>query len=171
MAELAISEFHEGMRIALGDEGVAGSWDFDDDRLSAAIRTTVRAGFVPCVRVKEGDNTKLDPAPPNADTWGYLLLKACFMLRGGETPRSVTTRSMSVNVQPIARRDSLTALETLISNLEEKGNLCGKASDTSDKTLFVAVHDFMTHVYTICEVEDPPVYGPPNTAQSIPFLT
>lgn len=170
MAELVISDFHEGMRIALGDEGIAGSYDFDDARLSAAIRTTVRAGFVPCVAVKPGDPLKLDPAPPNADTWGYLLLKSCFLLRGGETPRSITTRSMSVNVQPIARRDSLMALETLISDLEAKGNLCGSATDTSDKTLFVAVHDFITHVYTICEMISPPVYGPPNTAQSIPFL-
>lgn len=156
MAELAISEFYEGMRAALGDEGVTGSYDWSDERLAAGIRTIIRAGFVSCVGIKTGDTAKLDPAPPNPDTWGYIMLKACFLLRGGETPRSINTRAMSVNVQPIARRDSLMALEVLLSNLEERGNICGSPTATGENGgLFVAVHDFLSEVHTLCDYHCP----------------
>ncbi len=146
MAELLISDFYEGMRAALGDEGVAGSYDFLDDQLAAAIRTVIKAGMIPCVSVKTGDTTKLDPAPPNPDTWGYLLFKAALLLRSGAVARSVRTRAFSTSVQPMAHRDTVHNLEAQIAEIEAKGNLCGSATETTDKGLFIANQD----VVTIC---------------------
>lgn len=144
MAELSISDFYEGMRAALGDEGVAGSYDYLDEQLGAAVRTVVKAGMIRCVAVKTGDPTKLDPAPPNPDTWGYLMFKAALMLRGGAVARSVRTRAFSTSVQPMAHRDTVHNLEAQIAEIEAKGNLCGNANDTDDKGLFIANQDVLT---------------------------
>jgi len=157
MAEELLSEFYEGMRAALGDEGESGSYDYLNEQLDAALRTVVKAGMVPCVGIS-ADKTKLDPAPPNADTWGFIMFKACLILRGGAVARSVRTRAFSESVQPMANRDTVHHLEGVIADIEAKGNLCGAAGDTSDKGLFVAHQDVVTMVrswLSSCDEPDP----------------
>jgi hypothetical protein len=104
--------------------------------------------------VKAGDITKLDPAPPNPDTWGYLMFKSCLILRAGSVARSVRTRAFSTSVQPMAHRDTVHNLETAISDIEAKGNVCGSATETSDKGLFIANQDVVTLCRSWLSCED-----------------
>ena len=57
---------------------------------------------------------------------------------------SFRTRALSVSVEAVGRRDTLVHLETLLSDLDARGNLCGLASDTGHKGLFASVADFVT---------------------------
>jgi hypothetical protein len=50
-----------------------------------------------------------------------------------------------VTQEAAARRDSLTFIETMLSEIDAKGNVGGTAADTGSKGLFVTVNDVVTH--------------------------
>lgn len=146
MAELALTDFHEAVRLLVGDRGdVAIGYDYEAEQIDAALRTVVRSGWLPCVAVKSGDPTKLDPAPPNPDTWGWLVAKAAHLLIGGDTPISYKTRALSAFQDPAARRDTLTHIEAMLSDIDARGNLCGDADSRGNSGLFATVADVATY--------------------------
>ena len=139
-----LTTFHEAVRALLGDEGdISVGFDYVDAQLNAALRTVVRMGHVPCLSLSGADN--LLDAPPNPDTWGYLVAKAAQILIGGATPVTIRTRALSVTADPSGRRDSLSYIETMISDIDARGNVCGGAGDTTAKGLFGTLADVATH--------------------------
>jgi hypothetical protein len=144
MAAYALYNFHESVRALLGDEGdEATGFDYVDAQLGAALRTVIRAGYLPCLTL--ADNQNLAAAPANPDTWGYFVAKAAHILVGGATPFSIRTRALSVLADPAGRRDSMSYIETMISDIDARGNVCGGAGDTSHKGLFGSLADVVTH--------------------------
>ena len=143
----ALANFHEAVRALLGDEGDAvEGFDYRDAQLDAALRTVVRMGFLPCLSLAAGSPpTQLVAEPANPDTWAFLAAKAAHILIGGAAPVSIRTRALSVVSEAAARRDSLSYIEKMLSDIDARGNLCGKATDTSHKGLFGAVGDVVTH--------------------------
>lgn len=148
MVPTPLSDFHEAVRTLLGDGGdVVSGFDYPDAQLNGALRTVVRMGTLPCLSLAAGPNPEyLADAPPNPDTWGYLAAKAASFLIGGSVQESVRTRAMSILIDPASRRDAVTYLDTLLSDLDARGNLCGTAADTSHKGLFGTADDFMTAI-------------------------
>ena len=146
MPAYALSNFHEAVRALIGDEGdsVAG-YDYQAAQLDGALRTVIRMGFVPCLAVDSSAADSLAAAPLNADTWAYIVAKAAHLLIGGETPVSIRTRAISVLADPAARRDSLAYIESMLSEIDARGNVCGLATDTTAKGLFGAVGDVVTY--------------------------
>ncbi|NQX02893.1 hypothetical protein HQ447_19725 [bacterium] len=143
MALYALTNFHESVRALLGDEGdLASGFDYVDAQLNAALRTVIRAGYLPCLSLNGMDN--LLSAPLNPDTWGFLAAKAAHILIGGATPVSIRTRALSVMADPAGRRDSMSYIETMLSDIDARGNVCGGAGDTSHKGLFGSVADVVT---------------------------
>lgn len=145
MPAYALANFHEAVRALVGDEGdLATGYDLLDAQLGAALRTVVRMGFVPCLAL-DADPEKLAVEPPNPDTWGYLAAKAAHLLIGGETPVSIRTRALSVQADPAARRDSLAYIESMLSEIDARGNVCGGAGGNGFQGLFGAVGDVVTY--------------------------
>jgi hypothetical protein len=142
MPAYELSNFHEAVRSLAGDQGdLATGYDLLDEQLDAALRTVVRMGFLPCLTLD--DAGRLAEAPPNADTWGFLAAKAAHILIGGDTPVSIRTRAISLLADPAARRDSLAYIESMLSEIDARGNLC--ATTTGFKGLFGAVGDVITY--------------------------
>lgn len=140
-----LSTFHEAVRSLIGDEGdLATGFDVADVQVSAALRTVVRMGQVPSVRMSS-DPGALAAEPVNPDTWGYLVAKAAHVLIGGAQPVTIRTRALSLSSDPAARRDSLTFLESMISEIDARGNVGGLATDTGTKGLFGTMSDLMTY--------------------------
>ena len=147
MAAVPLSDFYEAVRALVGDGGDPSvGYDFVDAQLNAALRTAVRVGGQSCMAIDPDNQTQLSPGPPNGDTWGWLAVKAAALLVGGPVPMSFRTRALSVTVEASGRRDTLVHLETLLSDLDARGNLCGTANDTTHKGLFATAADFMTSV-------------------------
>lgn len=147
MALYPLSGFHEGLRAILGDEGDESGYDFVDAQLDAALRTVVRMGTVPCLALDAVENPdSLAAAPANADTWGFLLAHAARILLAAPAPESFRTRALSVRSDPRARADANERVETLIAELEARGNVCGAATDTGHQGLFSVETDVMTYV-------------------------
>ncbi len=137
-----IEECRLPLRIALGDDPSAITPSYTDEQLDSIIMGAIQMGLAPeCVGLSD-DKTKLDPAPPNNETFGYLILKAAHMALGGDTPVNVKTRAMQVSVNPNARRDTLRTIEMLIHQLEQKGNICG----TSESSTVMASSDCATYM-------------------------
>jgi len=157
MAAYPLSNFYEALRTLLGDDGdLTAGYDYTDAQLSGALRSVVRMGFLPCLSLLAGVNPdSLADAPPNPDTWGYLVAQAARILIGGAPVESIRTRAMSVLVDPAARRDAVTFLDTMISDLDARGNLCGTAADTSHKGLFGTEGDVMTYIGFCLPPENP----------------
>lgn len=148
MVPVPLSDFHEAVRTLIGDGGDAvGGYDYPAAQLDGALRTVVRMGNLPCLALVAGTNPEfLAAAPPNADTWGYLAAKAASYLIGGSVQESIRTRAMSILVDPASRRDAVTYLDTLLSDLDARGNLCGTAEDTGHQGLFGTADDFITAI-------------------------
>lgn len=145
MAAYKLSNFYEQVRALAGDDGdLATGYDYTEEQLEAALRTVVRTGFLHCLAVDPLDNSQLIAPPPNQDTWGYLAAKAAHILIGGEMPVSIRTRAMSVMTDPAARRDSLAYLESMLSEIDARGNLCGSATDIGNQGLFGTAADRVT---------------------------
>ncbi len=145
MPAYALSNFHEAVRALMGDEGnIVGGYDILDAQLDGGLRTVVRMGFVPCLSLDPANSAQLVDAPINPDTWAYLAAKAAHILIGGDTPISIRTRALSVLADPAARRDSLAYIESMLSEIDARGNVCGLATDTGHKGLFGAVGDVVT---------------------------
>lgn len=146
MPAYALENFHESVRALAGDEGdVVSGFDLTDSQLNAALRTVVRLGFLPCLAIDSSYTDSLVAEPPNADTWGFLAAKAAHILIGGETPVSIRTRALSVLADPAARRDSLAYIESMLSDIDARGNLCGTASASKNAGLFGVVGDVVTY--------------------------
>lgn len=144
MAAYSLVNFHEAVRALLGDEGDAATgFDYRDAQLSAALRTVVQMGHVPGVVLDGRDS--LAAAPANPDTWGYLVARAAHILIGGAQPVNIRTRALSISADPSGRRDSLSFIETMISDIDARGNVGGGAGDTSAKGLFGKVEDVATY--------------------------
>jgi hypothetical protein len=145
MSAYALSNFHEALRALIGDEGdVVAGYDYAASQLDGALRTVVRMGFLPCLALDPGDAESLAQAPANADTWAYLVAKAAHLLCGGQTPVSIRTRALSVMTDPAARRDSLAYIESMLSEIDARGNVCGAAGEITHKGLFGTVGDVVT---------------------------
>lgn len=159
MPAYALSEFHEAVRTILGDGGdTVDGWDYPDAQLDAALRSVVRMGFLPCLALSTGSNPDtLVAAPPNPDTWGYLAAKAAHLMVGGSMDENIRTRAIAFSVNPISRRDAVSFIDTMLADLDARGNLCGTADDTSHKGLFATQGDVITYIH-IC----PPPFGIPN---------
>ncbi len=145
MSVYALSNFHEAVRALVGDEGdTATGFDVADAQVDAALRTVVRMGQVPSLLMGATTDV-LQAAPGNPDTWGYLVAKAAHILIGGAQPVSIRTRALSLSSDPAARRDSLTFIEAMISEIDARGNVGGTAADTGNKGLFGTMTDLMTY--------------------------
>lgn len=152
MASYALYNFHEAVRALVGDEGEAATgYDFVGAQLDSALRTVVRMGHVSCLSLECGNPDSLVAEPLNPDTWGMLAAQAALILVGGKQPESIRTRALSVMVDPAAKRDALSWIETMISNIDARGNVCGTADDTGHRGLFGTVGD----VVTWCRVGGP----------------
>lgn len=139
-----LSSFHEALRALIGDGGsLATGYDYMDEQLDGALRTVVKMGFVPCLALE--DEASLVAAPANADTWAFLVAKAAHVFYGGANPVNIRTRAISVTQEAAARRDSLSWIETMLSDIDARGNVCGTAADTGHKGLFGAVGDVVTY--------------------------
>ncbi|RYG98535.1 MAG: hypothetical protein EON58_06850 [Alphaproteobacteria bacterium] len=162
MSAYPLSEFHEAIRTMLGDEGdSAGGYDYVEDQLNGALRTIVRMGFLPCLRLSGGSNPiTLTTAPANPDTWAYLAAKAAWVLAGGGVDHSIRTRAMSFTPSSGSRRDAVEFLASLLSDIDARGNVCGTADDTGHKGLFACQGDLMTYIAFPCPPF--PVSGPPS---------
>lgn len=147
MSAYPLQNFHESVRALVGDQGdLATGYDYLDAQLNAALRTVVKMGHVPCLAMDSGSNEEsLVSAPINPDTWGYLAAKAAHILVGGNTPISVRTRALSYMADPAGRRDSLSYIEAMLSDIDARGNVCGSATDTTAKGLFGAIGDVVTY--------------------------
>ncbi len=156
MAVYSLTNFFEAQRALLGDEGddVAG-YDFQSAQLAASLRTVVRMGHIPGVTLS-GLND-LSAEPPNPDTWGYLVARAAHILIGGAAPVNIRTRALSISSDPSGRRDSLSFIETMISDIDARGNVGGGAGDTGSKGLFGTLAD----VATYCALPQADLWVPP----------
>lgn len=155
MPAYPLYNFHESVRALLGDEGDdATGYDYVTAQLDAALRTVIRAGYLPCLSLAGTD--ALVSAPANPDTWGFLVAKAAHILIGGTTPVSIRTRALSVMADPAGRRDSMSYIETMISDIDARGNVCGGAGDTSSKGLFGSLAD----VATFCNLPNSDTFTP-----------
>ena len=140
-----LNNFHEAVRALVGDEGdLATGYDYAEAQLSAALRTVVRMGQVPSLAMAASADA-LAAEPGNPDTWGYLAARAAHVLIGGATPVNLRTRAISLSTDPSARRDALSYIETMISEIDSRGNVGGTAADTGTKGLFGTMGDLMTH--------------------------
>jgi hypothetical protein len=158
MPAYLLSEFHEGMRTLLGDEGdpVAG-YDFVDEQLNGALRTAVRMGRVPGVALSSSVNPdSLVAAPANMDTWGYLVAKAVLLMIGGKIDESFKTRALTVRMDPAARRNAVSFLENELANIEASGNVGGTADDTAYQGLFATQADVITSLAFLPALHQPP---------------
>lgn len=145
MADYLLDEFHESVRALVGDEGdIATGFDYVDAQLDGALRTVIRMGHVRCLALNPARDGLLE-APVNPDTWGMLVAQAALILVGGPQPESIRTRAISVMVDPATRRDALSWIETMISNIDARGNVCGLATDTDAKGLFGTISDVVTY--------------------------
>lgn len=153
MAELALSDLHEPLRLLLGDEGdsVAG-YDIDAERLDAALRSVIVLGHLPCAALN-GAKDALAETPSHQDTLAFLVTKAAHLFAGGERAEMIRTRAMSVSTQPTAVRDRLHLIEFLLEEIESRGNVCGSATNATTG-LFEASEDYMTHIEAC--LSDPP---------------
>ncbi len=154
MAAIALSQFHEELRVLLGDSGdpVSG-YDYTVDQLNAFLRTAARQ--MKCMEINPQDPTQLLEAPANADTWAYLVARAAYMKVGGSTPENWRTRAVSHTVDAAARRDTIVFLETLLSELDSGGNVCGAAGATERTGLFAGASDWVTYVISARPWADP----------------
>lgn len=133
-----LSDYHEALRTLLGDDGDSiGGYDYHDERLDAALRSVVNLGYLPCVRLDVTSGTPptaLESDPVHADTNAYLVVKAAHLLSspaaGGMA--SVRTRAISVTVQPMALRDNLFFIESLLAEIDERGNVCATAASSDN---------------------------------------
>ena len=156
-----LSTFFESLRALVGDEGdLATGYDYSDSQLSAALRTVVHMGFVPSLSIGSKPDV-LANAPGNPDTWGFLVAKAAHILIGGATPVSLRTRAISLETNPSARRDSLTYIELMLSDIDARGNVGGTSADTEFKGLFGTITDVMTYCAIGAPFSRVPVIPPP----------
>jgi hypothetical protein len=138
------SHFHTAMRALIGDTGsLATGYDYASEQLDGALATVVNMGFAPCVTL-DPQGGGLSAAPPNRATWAFLATKAAHLLVGGSTPASFRTRALSVTVEASGRRDTLSHIEAILSELEASGNICGTADDESYKGLLGVANDLIT---------------------------
>lgn len=139
-----LQNFHDALRIILGDEGSpAAGYDYSTEQLDRALAAVVSMGFVPSLAL-DSQPSALVAAPANPDTWGYLVAKAAHLLVGGITPTSFRTRALSVTVEASGRRDTLSHIEAMVSEIDARGNVGGLATDTEHKGLFGTVEDVIT---------------------------
>lgn len=140
----AFANFHVALRTVLGDAGTAATgYDYHAEQLDGALATVVNMGFVPCVSVDPSGEALVEP-PVNPATWGFMVAKAAHLLIGGATPESFRTRALSITVEASARRDTLSHIEAMLSELEAGGNVCGVAGDVAYKGLVGVQEDFIT---------------------------
>ncbi len=148
MAAYNLSEFHEALRAALRDEGdaVAG-YDYAEDQLNAGLRSVIRMGMVPGLTLANGNPPlQLADAPASPDLWGFFVLKtARFMISGGIL-ENLSTRAMSSRLDATSRRDAVSALETMIHEIESRGNI----EDPGYQGLFATAGDVVTSSRTRC---------------------
>jgi hypothetical protein len=154
MAAIALSFFHEELRVLLGDSGdpVSG-YDYTTAQLDSFLRTAARQ--MKCMEVDPADFSQLLEAPANADTWAYLVARAAYMKVGGSTPENWRTRAVSHAIDAAARRDTIVFLETLLSELDSGGNVCGVAGATERTGLFAGASDWVTYVIAGRPLADP----------------
>lgn len=146
MAEMVIATMFPAVRVLAGDGGsTAEGYDIENQQIADAIRMIVNAGYLPCVAVSATDTDKLNPGPPNRATWGWLAAKAAQILIGGQNPISYKTRALSVFQDPSARRDSLTFIEAMVTELDGSGNVCGTDDDAEYQGLFGTAADVATY--------------------------
>jgi hypothetical protein len=139
-----LSNFHTALRIILGDEGsTATGYDYSTEQLDRAVSAVICMGFVPSLAI-DAQTGGLVAAPANPDTWGYLVAKAAHLLVGGITPTSFRTRALSVTVEAAGRRDTLSHIEAMVSEIDARGNVGGLVTDTEHKGLFGTVEDVIT---------------------------
>jgi hypothetical protein len=143
-----LSDYHEALRTILGDEGdsVAG-FDFEDERLTASLRSVILLGFVPCLSLDDADPSALSSAPVHVDTGAFLVVKAAHLLTAGDHAEAIRTRAMSIASQPTAVRDRLHVLEYLLEEIESRGNVCATTANSSSLPgLFAGSTDLMTEL-------------------------
>ncbi len=152
MATKALSDYHEPLRILLGDEGDStAGFDWQAERLTAALRSVIAMGFLPGVTLEpNGGNPseELAEAPAHVDTGSYLIAKAAHLLTAGEHAETIRTRGVSVGSQPTAVRDRLHVIEYILEEVESRGNVCSTTA-TSNETpgLFSGSSDLMTEIH------------------------
>ncbi len=124
-----LSECYTALRIALGDDPSAIQPSFTNAQLDGILQSAIDLGLAPDCIGLNADRNALDPAPKNADTLGYYILKAALFVQTTDTPVNIKTRPMSVSVNNVARRDTLHGLERLIHELECDGNICDETAN------------------------------------------
>lgn len=148
MAAYDLSNFHEGLRIALRDEGdpVAG-YDYSVDQLNAGLRTTIRMGNVPGVALAAGATpVQLVDEPSHPDVWGLIVLKTALLMISGGILESMSTRAMTSRLDATSRRDAVAALETMIHEIDARGNI----EDPDYKGNFATSDDVVTRIRFCC---------------------
>jgi hypothetical protein len=150
MATKALTDYHDALRILLGDEGdsIAG-YDIQSERLDAALRAVVTMGYVPCLSL-DPDNTPathLAEAPIHIDTGAYLVAKAAHLMTAGDHAEMIRTRAFSVSSQPTAVRDRLHVIEYILEEIESRGNVCSTTATSNENPgLFAGSTDLITEL-------------------------
>jgi hypothetical protein len=151
-----LSEFHEGMRVILGDEGdVSEGYDYLDSQLNAALRTVIRMGRVPGVVLTPTDPGSLVSAPANPDTWGFLVASAARLMMSGQEDVNFRTRALSVTADSFGRENRINRVDQLLADLDAGGNVGGTAEDITHKGLFQSSGDVITSLGFCLPAVDP----------------
>ena len=148
MAIELISAYYENLRAVLGDAGSNGIYQWKDEQLAAALRTTIQTNLGPAgVAVKADDITRLDPAPATPDARGYLVYQTALSMVGGRQNVSFQTRPMKVLHRPEERKMSIDHFLRMIRKIEEEGDPHG----TGSAALFGIWTDWENHVCRLTE--------------------
>lgn len=138
-----ITSFFENLRVALGDVGSNGVYQYKDEQLAGAIRTTIETGLGPKGVTISEDRLNLDPAPATFDARGFMIFQAALLLIGGRQNVNFATRAMKVTHNPAERAASIEHYRRKIKELEESGDPHG----TGGRKFFGVWTDFENHVF------------------------
>jgi hypothetical protein len=157
MGAKALEDYHEAVRLLVGDggDGTVG-YDYTTDQVNGALRTVVRLGFVSCVELSE-DGLSLTEEPAHADTGAFLAAKAAHILMGGEKAQSLRTRALTVTTLPASYRERIHYIESLLEEIETRGNVCATSAAGNADSGFASDQDFITRAcmpYCACECEE-----------------
>ncbi len=127
----ALSDFYQPLRLLLGDNPVATTFQYEDGQLAAAVRSIIDMGLAPgCLTLtapRDAVAADADARVLTPDEFGFLAVNGALLLAGGNMhqPESYRTEVISVRQSAGARRDAMHQLQMLKQRLESEGDLCG----------------------------------------------
>lgn len=145
---MLLSALYTPLRIALGDESVAGNWGITDEMALAYLQQPFKLGEAPpylaLTQTTVADDT-ITP-DPNAVETGLIILRSALHYFGPQSAVSWRTRAASYSESSQGTQNILRELRVKLQHLEELGGERDENGNVSSTPLFGGSLDASTFV-------------------------